>query len=46
MNQRNVDSDQPGNAGWATVAIAWLVVLVPLIWGVWETIKKAAPLFR
>jgi hypothetical protein len=26
--------------------LAWLVVSVPLLWGIWETIKKAALLFR
>jgi hypothetical protein len=31
---------------WAPVLIAWLLVSVPLIWGVWQTIKKAAVLFR
>jgi hypothetical protein len=28
------------------VAIAWLVVGVPLLWGVWETVKKSLALFR
>jgi hypothetical protein len=28
------------------VWFAWLVVLVPLLWGVWETLKKASALFR
>ena len=26
--------------------LAWLVVSVPLLWGIWQTIKKAALLFR
>jgi hypothetical protein len=29
----------------AAVAVAWLLVSVPLLWGIWETIKKAAALF-
>jgi len=28
------------------VALAWLVVTLPLLWGVWQTIKKAAALFQ
>jgi hypothetical protein len=28
------------------VALAWLLVGMPLIWGVATTIKKALPLFR
>jgi hypothetical protein len=28
------------------VVVAWLLVSVPLIWGVWQTIKKASALFR
>ncbi len=30
----------------AVVVVAWLLVSVPLIWGVWQTIKKASALFR
>ena len=29
----------------ALIAVAWLVVLVPLAWGVWETLTKVAQLF-
>jgi hypothetical protein len=28
------------------VAVAWLVVTIPLLWGVWQTIKKASALFQ
>ena len=28
------------------VALAWLPVLLPLLWGIWQTVKKAAVLFR
>ncbi|MFL5489838.1 MAG: hypothetical protein ACJ8AV_00385 [Gemmatimonadales bacterium] len=28
------------------VLVAWLLVSVPLIWGVWQTIKKASALFH
>ncbi len=30
----------------AVVLVAWLLVSVPLLWGVWQTIKKASALFR
>jgi len=26
--------------------LAWLVVSIPLLWGIWETIKKASLLFQ
>ena len=28
------------------VALAWILVGVPLLWGVWNTLLKAAALFR
>lgn len=31
---------------WGTVVLAWLPVTLPLLWGIWQTIKKAAVLFR
>jgi hypothetical protein len=31
---------------WALVALAWLLVGVPLLWGVWNTLLKATALFR
>ena len=30
----------------ASLAIAWLIVGVPLMWGVWETFKKSLALFH
>ncbi|MFC6618264.1 MFS transporter small subunit [Deinococcus radiophilus] len=27
------------------IALAWLVVLIPLAWGVWQTLIKVAQLF-
>jgi hypothetical protein len=29
-----------------TVVLAWLPVTLPLLWGIWQTVKKAAVLFR
>jgi hypothetical protein len=34
---------RPGQ--WGLAAIAWLAVSIPLLWGVWMTIKRAAALF-
>jgi hypothetical protein len=31
---------------WALVVLAWLPVTIPLLWGIWQTVKKAAVLFR
>jgi hypothetical protein len=36
----------PGQGGWAVVAFAWILVGVPLLWGVWNTLVKAAALFK
>jgi hypothetical protein len=33
-------------SSWVPVVLAWFLVAVPLLWGVWQTIKKAAVLFR
>ncbi|HKT59389.1 MAG TPA: hypothetical protein VJQ46_05025 [Gemmatimonadales bacterium] len=32
--------------GWVGVAVAWILVGVPLLWGVWNTLVKAAALFK
>jgi hypothetical protein len=31
---------------WGMVIGAWLLVSIPLLWGVWQTVKKASALFR
>ena len=36
----------PRTSSWLLVAGAWLAVAIPLLWGVWNTLKKAAQLFR
>ena len=35
-----------GATQWGMVALAWVLVGVPLLWGVWNTLVKAAALFR
>jgi hypothetical protein len=42
----NTAADQPEVRSWAMVALAWLPVTLPLLWGIWQTVKKAAILFR
>jgi hypothetical protein len=39
-------SPQLPTGQWGLVAVAWLLVGVPLLWGVWNTLLKAAALFR
>jgi len=36
----------PSPASWILVGMAWLLVSVPLLWGIWTTLVKAAVLFR
>lgn len=31
---------------WIVVVLAWALVAIPLLWGVWSTMKKASLLFR
>lgn len=38
------DSGRPGQ--WGLVILAWIAVGVPLAWGVFVTLQKAALLFR
>lgn len=39
-------SSRPLAGSWMQVALAWLAVTIPLLWGIWQTVKKAAVLFR
>jgi hypothetical protein len=36
----------PSPGSWIAVAVAWVLVGVPLLWGIFITFKKAALLFR
>jgi hypothetical protein len=38
--------EAPSSGSWLLVAVAWLLVSVPLLWGIWTTLAKAAVLFR
>ena len=46
MTQENpgLGDTRPGQ--WGLVAVAWLLVGIPLLWGVWTTLQKAAALFE
>lgn len=39
-------SEVPSPGSWLLVGVAWLLVSVPLLWGIWTTLAKAAVLFR
>lgn len=42
----NDHSAEPSAGSWMLVVLAWLPVTIPLLWGIWQTVKKAAVLFR
>jgi hypothetical protein len=39
-------SFKPSPTSWLLVALAWSAVSIPLLWGIGQTVKKAAVLFR
>jgi hypothetical protein len=39
-------SSQVRPTSWIAVGFAWLMVSIPLLWGIWQTVKKATVLFR
>ena len=45
MRQPAPESEERSTS-WAMVVLAWLPVTLPLLWGIWQTVKKAAVLFR
>ena len=46
MTEDRFDPATPAPGSWALVAIAWVLVLVPLFWGVFKTFELARQLFR
>lgn len=44
MNEAAGSEPAPGN--WLAVAIAWALVGIPLLWGIYNTFKKASALFQ
>ena len=45
-SQRGDEGHATGSTSLVVLALAWLAVGVPMLWGVWMTLKKAALLFR
>jgi hypothetical protein len=46
VNQETASVQQPPRSGWIAVAISWTLVGIPLAWGIWKTLVKAAILFK
>lgn len=46
MNPPNDKEWHADPGSWVLVAIGWTLVGVPLAWGIWKTLEKAAVLFR
>ncbi|MBI1733280.1 MAG: hypothetical protein HYR49_11020 [Gammaproteobacteria bacterium] len=46
MHQHAPDPWQPAPSSWYAVAISWTLVGIPLAWGIWKTLAKAAILFK
>lgn len=36
----------PAPSSWIAVALSWTLVGIPLAWGIWKTLVKAAVLFK
>ncbi|MGQ0656860.1 MAG: MFS transporter small subunit [Chromatiales bacterium] len=45
MHSSKGNERHPSSTSWVLVAICWTLVGVPLAWGVWTTLEKAAVLF-
>ena len=46
MAQKSPEAGDSRPGQWGLVAVAWLLVGIPLLWGVWTTLQKAAALFE
>ena len=46
MAQENPGLGYAHPGQWGLVAVAWLLVGIPLLWGIWMTLQKAAALFE
>ena len=44
--RQQLSENVPESTNTTKVVLTWLPVTLPLHWGVWQTIKKAAVLFR
>ena len=46
MTEYTTGAGRPSTTSWIAVILAWIAVGIPLAWGVWQTLRKAAVLFR
>ena len=46
MNQESSAMQPSARSGWIAVAVSWTLVGIPLAWGIWKTLVKAAILFK
>ena len=46
MGEESAGARQTRSGQWVLVAVAWLLVGTPLLWGIWTTLQKAAALFE
>jgi hypothetical protein len=46
MTQPTQDEEQPRPGRWGLVAVTWALVGIPLLWGVYNTLRKALALFE
>jgi hypothetical protein len=44
--RQQLSQNVPESTNWTKVLLARLPVTLPLLWGIWRTIRKAAVLFR
>jgi hypothetical protein len=42
----DVEDSPPARISSLRIALAWIVVAIPLCWGVYESVVKSLPLFR
>lgn len=45
-DSHDTDAWHPSPGSWFLVALAWIAVGVPLAWGIWQTLEKAAVLLN
>jgi len=45
-NRGDLGSARPSPSSWVAVAVAWTLVGIPLVWGIFRTLQTAVKLFR
>jgi hypothetical protein len=41
-----MNGGRSSRGSWMLVIVAWTLVGVPLVWGIWQTLKTALKIFR